>query len=229
MTSRSELATSLAEAARTIHTGHSLEETLDAIARAARVSVPGIDHAGISTMECGGRIVTRASTDQMVRDLDDLQYSLNEGPCVDALRDELVVAAPHIRYDQRWPSYVAEAVLRTGLKSQLAIRLFLDDTGTLGGLNLYSTETEDIEPEAESVAELFAVHAAIALGQAQESENLTLALGTRKVIGQAIGIVMERYGMHEDRAFAFLARASSHGNIKLRDVAQQLVDQVNDR
>ena len=81
--------------------------------------------------------------------------------------------------------------------------------------------------EAEAIANLFATHAAIALGHAREREHLNEALQSRKLIGQAVGIVMERYSMNEDRAFDFLVRASSHGNIKLRQVAQELVDEIN--
>ena len=77
------------------------------------------------------------------------------------------------------------------------------------------------------LARLFAAHAAIALGHVHERETLTDALETRKVIGQAIGLLMERHAMNEDRAFAFLVRASSHANIKLRTAAQELVNQHN--
>ena len=154
------------------------------------------------------------------------QYELGEGPCVDTLRDAEVVAAPCIRHDQRWPRYVPAAV-QLGLRSQLAVRLYLDDDGVLGGLNLYSTTSDEVDPEAEATAELFAAHAAIALHNARERDNLNEALRSRKVIGQALGILMERYQMDEDRAFAFLVRASSHSNIKLRDIAQELVDQRN--
>ena len=81
--------------------------------------------------------------------------------------------------------------------------------------------------DAQALTRLFATHAAIALGHANERENLNEGLQTRKVIGQAIGILMERYKIDEDRAFAFLVRASSHGNIKLRAIAQELVDERN--
>ena len=225
---QSSLAASIAVAARSIQSSHSLDETLQAIADAARASVPGIDHAGISTITRAGEISTRAATDRLVNDLDDLQYRIMEGPCLDALREYRVVEAPNIRHDQRWPNYVVEAV-PCGLRAQLAIRLFLDKAGTLGGLNLYSTEADELDPDATNIADLFAAHASIALGHAQETAQLNEALHSRKVIGQALGILMERYEMHEDRAFAFLTRASSHGNIKLRDVAQELVDQVNSR
>jgi AmiR/NasT family two-component response regulator len=113
------------------------------------------------------------------------------------------------------------------LKAQLAVKLYLDDQGTLGGLNLDSTQTEDIDQDAEAIADLFAAHAAIALGQVHQREGLRQALQSRKVIGQAIGILMERYDMNEDRAFDFLLRTSSHANIKLRDVAARLVDESN--
>jgi len=229
MDPRPDLAAALVAAARNMGSKDTLEETLSAIAETARVSVPDIDHVGISTIDRKGRIVTRAATDHVVRELDDLQYGLQEGPCVDVLREERVVVAPRIRHEQRWPHYVPEAVRRTGLKSQLAVQLFLDGQGTLGGLNLYSTTHEDLDPDATSIAELFAAQAAIALGRVLKITTLNEALQSRKVIGQAVGILMERYEMNEDRAFAFLVRASSNSNTKLRDVAQELVDSGNRR
>jgi len=227
MEPRPDLAAALVSAARSISSKDTLEETLSAIAKTAQISVPGIDHVGISTVDRKGRIVTRAATDPVVTELDDLQYSLGEGPCVDALSEQRVVVAPRIRHDQRWPNYVPQAVRSTGLQSQLAVQLFLDNEGTLGGLNLYSTTHEDLHPEATGIAELFAAQAAIALGRVLKITTLNEALQSRKVIGQAVGILMERYDMNEERAFAFLVRASSNGNIKLRDVAQELVDNGN--
>jgi len=99
----------------------------------------------------------------------------------------------------------------------------------LGGLNLYSTSDEEIDPGVESMAEVFAAHAAVALGRARQVGDLQEALVSSRTIGTAIGIVMERYQLDRDRAFAFLARASSQGNIKLRDVAQEVVDKTEAR
>ncbi|UDY25187.1 GAF and ANTAR domain-containing protein [Nocardioides sp. Kera G14] len=223
----SELASSLAAAAEAINAAETLSDTLEAIARATRISVPGFDHVGISIRHRDGRIETMAGTSELVWDLDNVQYRLDEGPCVDAIRAAPVVAVPHLRHDQRWPRYVPEAVQR-GLRAQLAVQLFSDDE-RLGGLNLYSTVSEEIDDDAVHAAQLFATHAAIALGRAQHEENLNQALTSRKVIGQAIGILMERYGIDEDRAFQFMVRASSAGNIKLRDVAEDLVSGANGR
>ncbi len=226
MQSRPDVAKALAVAARTLNVQESLEETLSVIAEVARSSIPGFDHVGISTLDRHGKPQTQAATGQLVWDLDTVQYNLEEGPCVDSLHEASVVSAPHIRDDQRWPRYVPLAVER-GLQSQLAVKLSLDDHQAIGGLNLYSTVSADVHPEAEHIAELFAAHAAIALGHARDREHLNEALHSRKVIGQALGILMERYSMNEDRAFAFLVRASSTSNIKLREIAQEIVDQAN--
>jgi GAF domain-containing protein len=221
------VAAALAEAARAINSPRTLDDTLDTIVRAARSTVPGFDHVGVSTMDKRGHIETQAGSDQLVWDLDGLQYRLDEGPCVSSMRGEGIVVANNIRHDQRWPRYVPEAV-QHGLRSQLALRL-QDGDETLGGLNLYSTKVDDISEDAVTVAELFAIHAAIALSRSRYEHQLNDAISTRKIIGQAIGIVMERYNVSEDRAFHFLARASSTSNVKLRTVAQEIVAKTEEK
>jgi GAF domain-containing protein len=228
MPSSSAFGRAIAGAAHSIHDAQGLQQTLQAIAEGACRSIPGFDHAGISSISQPGTEETVAATGALVWELDTLQYNLLEGPSVEAMEKAPgVVAVPDIRHERRWPRYVPDAV-QAGLKSQLAVRLCLDNGGTLGGLNLYSTISEDIDPDAESLAELFAAHAAIALGSARKQEGLNTALQSRKVIGQALGILMERYDMAEDRAFEFLLRTTSSSNMKLRDVAQELIDQRND-
>jgi hypothetical protein len=218
----------IASAARTVHQPDvSVDATLEALAIAARDSVPGFDLAGISTVDSDGTATTRAISDPLVMKFDELQYSLNEGPCLDALGSPHVVSVPRIRHEQRWPHYVPQ-VVQLGLRSQLAVKLSLDGNGTLGGINLYSTISDDIDPEAEHIAELFALHAATVLGAVTQIHHLNQAMHTRKVIGQAIGVLMERYGLHEDNAFHFLVRASQNDNIKVRDIAQEIVDKANE-
>ena len=219
---------SIAEAVRTLSREHGLDQTLTRIAQVAGRSVPGFEHVGISIVTRSDEIETRAATDPLVEQFDDLQYELGEGPCLSAMREQPVVTVPFARHDQRWPAYMPRAVA-LGLRSQLAVRLFLDESGTLGALNFYSMSRDTLHVEAEPLADLFAAHAASALERTREVSELNAALESRKIIGQAIGIVMERYGLHEDRAFAFLVRASSHGNVKIRDLALRLVSEHNAR
>lgn len=220
------IAIAVAEAATALDQSSTLEETLDAIVAVAARSVPGFEHAGVSILHNDGRIETTAGTDQLVWELDALQYDLNEGPCVDAIREEGVVVVEHARHTQRWPNFIPRAA-QAGLRSQLGLRLYVDGA-TIGGLNLYSTQSETITEDAILTGELFATHAAIALGHSRTESNLTEGMKHRQLVGQAIGLLMCRYEMDEQRAFQFLVRTSSTSQIKLRDVAQEIVTAANE-
>lgn len=222
MTATSDFTRVLADAARTINRPHTVAETLEAIAQTARVSVPGFDHVGISLVHRDGTIETMAATDDLVWALDSVQYELGEGPCVTSMREEPVVVVDHVRHSQRWPRYVPRAV-KHGLKAQMAMRLYVDDNGTMGGLNFYSTEREEVSEQAPQVAEVFAAHAAVTLGRVRELDQLQEAVRSRQQIGQAVGVLMERYQLDEAAAFNFLVRVSNQNNLKLRDVAAGVV------
>jgi GAF domain-containing protein len=221
------IAHALIEASKLMNAPSTLDETLEVITRSALSTVPGFNHVGISITHRDGTIETKSATDQLVWDLDSLQYALGEGPCYDSIRGSGVTVVENARHDQRWPRYLPEAVKR-GLRAQLAVGLY-SDGDSLGGINLYSTESDEIAHDAVGIAELFAAQAAIALGRSREALQMHEALESRKVIGQAIGLLMEKYQMHEDRAFQYLMRASSTSNIKLRDVAAELVRTTNER
>ena len=222
----SDFTQSIAEAARTLNQPRSLDATLQTIVEVACNSVPGFDQVGIATLhKKKDKVKTRAFTGDLVLRLDEIQYGLREGPCSAALQGTEAVSMSSLRDEQRWPRYVPQA-RAAGIRSQMAVKLHLDEYA-LGGINFYSTSCDDVSPDAQALVRLFASHAAIALGHAHEREHLNEALQTRKVIGEAIGILMERHSMDDDRAFDFIVRASSHRNIKLRDIAQELVDERN--
>ena len=220
----SSVASALTEAARSINSHRSLDDTLDAIVRAAQETVPGFEHVGISVTHGGGRIETRAGTGRLVWDIDELQYKLGQGPCYDAITEGGVTIMEDIGTEQRWPQYVEEAA-KHGLRAQMGLQRY-SENGTLGGLNFYSQEP-GIDGDAIQLAELFAAHASIALGRAKHEHQLNESVTTRQAIGTAIGIIMERYRIPEDRAFRFLVRASSTGNVKLRTIAQEVVESAN--
>ena len=212
----------LAEAARHLGRDESVAEKLATIVTTLSSTLPGFDEAGISTVDRHGRVETKAATSQLVWDLDTLQYELGEGPCVDSLHAESIVKAPHVRHDQRWPRYVPRAV-ELGLRSQLAVRLYVDEERTIGGLNFYSTTSDEIDPDAVWIADVYAAQAAVVLGQARSLDELGRALESRQLIGQAVGLLMATYDLDEQGAFNFLARTSSHANVKLREIARRLV------
>lgn len=225
MADDAQIAESLTQVAREIHTQHDFGSTVDAIVHSARRSLAGVDHVGISVVQRTGAVETVAGTDPLVWELDAMQYELDEGPCLDAIRAAPVTVANRLRHEPRWPRYVPRAVER-GVVAQMGIRLHREDE-TLGGLNLYSTGAEVIDPERQRLATLLAAHAALALGRARHEEELNAALATRKTIGQALGILMERHDLDEDRAFQLLVRVSQTSKVKLRDIAENLVQERN--
>lgn len=215
------LARVLAEAAEQISAPRTLEQTLDAIVQVALNSVPGFDHVGISVSHHGGQIETLAATDTFVEKIDAIQYDLREGPCVTALRQDRLVMVAGDETDERWPRFLPQA-RDVGLRSQMAIRLY-HQRQSVGALNFYSTCQDTIDPQAPMSAELFATHASLALGHAREVDDLNAAMETRSLIGQAMGILMERYRIDAEHAFHFLTRTSQESNTKLRDVAAEII------
>lgn len=220
------VARALIDVARKIGQAREVDEVLDSILAAILHSLPEIDHAGISVTHRDGRIVTRNWSGTLVTDLDEIQLELGEGPCVDAMNPSIpddLVRVDHARHEQRWPRYIPRAV-ECGLRSQLGLRLYTEEQ-TIGGLNLYSTSTDVISHDTALMAELFATHAALALGRVRVQAELESAIGTRGLVGQAIGIVMERHQLDADRAFEYLVRVSQDSNTKLRDLAVLLIDE----
>lgn len=219
------MADALGRAAKEIHAAQGLEETLDAIVRSARASLPGIDHVGLSRGYADGRLDTLAATDDIVRALDQIQTEVREGPCVYAMQAETVVRVEHARREQRWPRFIPRA-LQLGLTAQLGIRLHVDEL-EMAGLNLYSTSCETLDPDLEDFAELFATYASMALGRALREDQLNTALVSRRLIGQAVGITMAEFGVTDERAFRYLVRVSNERNVKLREIAEEIVRRHN--
>lgn len=168
MQTRQRIVAALAAATNPLYGHPSLERILTEIAWVARTSIPGFDHVGVSLMDPAGRLETKAAVGELVPSLDRLQFTLQQGPCVDCLQgDDDLVVAPNIEDDDRWPDYAPLAV-ELGLRAQMAVKLPLDAGRAVGSLNLYSTSSEDIDLRAEPLAELFADRALIALGRATE-------------------------------------------------------------
>lgn len=199
-----------------------LQVTLDRITRSATEAIPGIDYASISVTSKTGRIETLAPTHRVAIQADQLQYELREGPCYAAVTGVPVVQVDDLASDLRWPAYGPKAAASFGLGSQLAFQ-FHAEPHARGALNLYATRAHEIDTDSRQLGMMFARLVAVALGWARHDETLSEALRSRQLIGQAVGIVMERYRLDPDRAFAFLVRVSQTGNIKLREVAAGII------
>jgi GAF domain-containing protein len=197
-----------------------LDHTLSRITQAAVEVLPSVEFASITVLHADGRLETVAPTDDLLWGVDAAQYELREGPCYDAAADSVHIVSPDLANDDRFPRYAATAVA-AGINAQAGIRLF-DAPKSAGALNLYATQTGAFA-DLGMLSVLFQHQSAMAIDYAREIQNLNEAVRTRGTIGQAVGIVMERYKLTDDRAFAFLTRLSQHGNVKLRAIAEQII------
>ncbi len=222
-----DVAQALARAARSMAVRGNPDDTLEAIVTAAREAVPGFDAVSATVVTSDGAVTTMAATSTLVRDLDSLQYKLGEGPCLSAAREQQPVLVERLGQDERWPRYIPRAA-DAGIRSQMAVHLAADEE-VLGSLNFYSTVRDTIHPEAFHRASLFATHAALALGYARRLEATHASAQTHRLIGQAIGMLVERFEIDDERAFYYLVRVASAGGLELRQVAREVVDQGNRR
>jgi GAF domain-containing protein len=186
--------------------------------------LPGVDHAGITL--AGGRrgpLRSTAATGPVPRKVDELQEKFQEGPCLESIWDHHTVRVDDYQSEPRWPNFVGALNADSPVRSSLSIQLFTDQS-ELGALNLYSEQPDAFTEQVEDLAVALAAHAAVGLSGSRRGEQFRSALASRDIIGQAKGVVMERYNINAVTAFKLLVRLSQESNVPVHDIAQMLVD-----
>jgi GAF domain-containing protein len=208
--------------ARALHVEEArLQPTLDVIVANAAAAHPAAQDAGLIVFT-GGQLVPQATTGRAPLVLDQQQREAGEGPCIEAARKQVLVEITDTSDEPRWPDF-AVAAQSCGVGSLLCLPLWVDER-SLGALSLYSGQNAAFSAVDTQLVSLFATLAALALHEAQRTGQLREAIGNRDVIGQAKGILMERYRLSSDAAFAALSRASQTANVKLAEVARHLAE-----
>lgn len=198
--------------------------TLLILTQGAVDTLDGVCAASVTVASDSEPFKTLAPTDPVAERLDELQYQLREGPCYEAATRALSIDCDDLARDTRWPTY-GPAAERLGVAAQMSFRV-----GTMScermALNLYARSSGPFSTDRRLVA-LFVSHVALVTGHLRLEQQLTQALSSRKVIGQAIGITMASYALDEQRGFDYLVRQSQSRNIKLKDVCAELVENQN--
>jgi GAF domain-containing protein len=215
------LAKEFGEIARILIAEADPHATLQRVVSLAVETIDGCEHAGISVIE-GRKVTSPASSDEVPAIVDRIQSDTGEGPCVDAITEHEVFQTGRLSEEERWPNFTPRAIAESRVESILSLRLFVAE-GTMGALNLYSTQPDAFDERDVAVATVFAAHAAVAWSTSQTIENLRAGMVTRQLIGQAVGLLMVRQGMSESDALEALRRASQRLNVKLRQVAESIV------
>jgi GAF domain-containing protein len=208
------------------------EETLDSIlnrvALIAQRLIPGATDVSVTLVD-GAAATTAAHSGALAMVLDERQYEIGYGPCLDAARDGQERHIADMGLETRWPAFAVAAVA-AGARSSMSIPLPLRDR-VIGSLNIYGTEPAAFGEDSAEQARIFASYAAVALANAQVfatsrtlAAQMEQAMESRAVIEQAKGILMGLRRITSDDAFQVLRTLSQTTNRKLRDVAQMLVD-----
>ena len=216
----------LAAIARALLHEPDVQATLKRTVTDAASSLNGALYASVTLVLQRRQVETPVYTDDRALRADQLQYEIGEGPCLDAVWEQDTFHIQDMTSEPRYGEWSRRVAAETGIRSSLSLQLFTDPEAavSLGSLNLYSPRPRSFDPDTRAEATALAAHAAIALESAQTEAHLRSGLVTRTVIGQAEGILMERLKISADQAFALLSRVSQQSNVKLRDVARNLVE-----
>jgi hypothetical protein len=185
--------------------------------------IDGVDYADVLII-ADGDFTSMAPTAEVMVELDQLQKRLRQGPCLEAAVAEAVIWSADLRDEPRWPRF-AEAATARGVHSVMSFQLYSHQSGT-GALNLFGSQPRRHGAEAEAIGAMLATHAANALIAADRQQQFESALSTRDVIGQAKGVLMERFGVDAIQAFDLLTKLSQNSNTPVRQIAVQIVETV---
>jgi GAF domain-containing protein len=217
-----DLAVRMADLARAVASPRGLDDVLTNVTAAAKELISGVDTAGVLLVGKGNTFESLAGVSELPHQLDELQMRFDEGPCRQAALRDVMVRTDDFRKEDRWPQY-SPACVELGVLSGLSFKLYTDDR-TAGALNFFGFQPNMWDEEAETVGTVLAAHAASAILSSRQETQLKSALSTRDRIGQAKGIIMERYKVDDVKAFDMMRRLSQDGNVRLVDIAQQVID-----
>lgn len=216
-----KLARRFVKAARSFHQQNSIVQTMRVIVDTAPEIVDGAQHAGITALRRDRTMETPAYTDELVLMLDQAQDEEGEGPGIAAVEQDAVVCIDDTATEARWPKFTARAA-ELGVRSLIACSLGRTD-GLRVALNLHAGRPGAFSGLAGEVAFLYAEHAALALENVATLDALRGGMDRRQILGEATGILMERYRLGSRDAFGSLVRVSQRLNTKIGDVAQYVI------
>ncbi len=196
---------------------------LDRLTAAAADDVPGARYAGITTTDDHGRVDTPATAGIYPSLLDAIQKRHQQGPCLQAAVGSHPVLVDDLGTDSRWPDYQRDALRTTPIRSVLSVEL-CKYRHSGGALNLYAEEPRAFDAESQAVGFIWAAHAGQAWHALRREAEFRSALASRDIIGQAKGMVMERYRIDATAAFGLLRKLSQQSNIPVAEIARRLVE-----
>jgi len=221
-----ELRATFQTMAQVVYAGESYDSVHESLCTAAVELVDGCDHASLM-LHRNGRTFTAAASDETAHAIDSLETSLGEGPCLDAIDDD--EPDEHLCTDLstgcKWPALAERILAETGVRGMAGFRI-RQEGQRVGALNLFSDRAGALDShslEQASVLSAFASVALAALERGEEATTLRRGLESNREIGKAVGLLMAMHKIDDDKAFEMLAKVSQEMNIKVAEVAKQVL------
>ena len=215
------LRATMSELTAEFHRPSDLPTTLSRITATAVELIDGVEYADVLLISGDESFESIAATGRVATDLDAVQRSCREGPCLSAAVDDVVTPSNDLSSETRWPQF-AESAVAAGVHGVLSFRLYTHDARR-GAMNLFAVERDAFTAEKEALAAMLATQAAIALIADDKDLQFRSALASRDIIGQAKGVIMERFDVDPLRAFDLLKRLSQESNTRLVEIAAEVV------
>lgn len=201
-----------------------IDVVLTELTESALESLPGAQYAGITIACRDGGVRTAAAIGDYPKLLDEIQERHGSGPCLSAAWEQHMIKIDDVAAeDDRWPKYCRDAISETPIRSIMSFQLFADHY-TMGALNFYAEQPYSFDDDAIELGLIVATHVAVAWNMVRRDLQFRSALETRDIIGQAKGMVMERFKVDAVQAFELLKRLSQSSNVPLVTIARQLVE-----
>src|SRR6476646_8247582 len=197
------------------------ETVIAELAEHAAVEIPAAQYAGVTVTRNAKHIDTPAATHKWPILLDEIQQRHREGPCLTAAWEERTIYVADLETDGRFPLYSRDALEQTPIRSVMAFQMFIAGE-TMGALNVYAEEPHVFGQESRAIGLIFAAHSSVAWNAARRDEQFARALSSRDTIGQAKGMIMERYSVDAVQAFQVLRKLSQDSNVPLVKIATDL-------
>lgn len=207
-----------------VRDGSTTDEMYAAICVAATLTVPGCDHASLMISRDGTRR-TAAASDAVARQIDKLELALGSGPCVEAIESSRAQIQSDLTVGGRWPALSERVVAETPVRGAISVRLPVD-RANVGALNLFSDVPSAFDSTSivhAVVLGAFATVATTAAAHSEDAATLRRGLTSNRAIGKAMGILMALHDISDDTAFDMLRRTSQASNVKLTEVAADVI------
>jgi GAF domain-containing protein len=217
----------IAEIVRSLHDRAEADSdtVIAELAEHAAVEIPGAQYAGVTVTTDNKTVDTPGASHKCAILLDAIQQRHQQGPCLASAWERKTIHIADLANDFRWPLYRRDALAETPIRSIMAFQLFIADRA-MGALNVYAEEPNAFNDESEEVGLIFATHSALAWNSARRDEQFRRALDSRDMIGQAKGMIMERYRVGAVQAFEMLKKLSQDSNVRLIEIAAELVEKA---